>query len=225
MGLADIVPRAALGSSGDIPRHWRTRQRDSSRCSGRILFVSVVKRAVSVVAAGLLGLVVVGCASSQGTAVTGRPRATTGRSRGSSLQLATLPSIGTAYCRAEPSSGAGRFALGIRFFADAQSASVRFRAGRLTVDRNFGDPSFLHGRTSWFRFVPLRARRPRVLWLAAVAGGEDGYTIGIVRVAAGDCSSVDPPSVTVQVYPRRYAGQPPPPAAKSILRPPFGMFP
>jgi len=177
---------------------------------------------LSILATGLVILVIAGSATSHGVAVTGT-------SRGSSLQLATLPSIGTTYCREEPLPGIGpppraRVALGIRLFSDAQAATVRFRAGRLTVDRNFGDPASLHGVTSWFRFERLRGHS-RVLWLAAVAGGENGYTIGIVRVAgfrSGGCSSVDPPRVTVQVYPRRYAGQPPP-RGESILSPPFGM--
>jgi len=184
---------------------------------------SVVKRAsLSVLAAGLVVLIVVESASSQGAPVTGK-------SRVSSLQLATLPSIGTTYCREEALPGGGpppraRVALGIRLFSDAQAATVRFRAGRLTIDRTFGDPASLHGVTSWFRFERLRGQ-PRVLWLAAVAGGENGYTIGIVRVAgfrSGGCGSVDPPRVNVQIYPRRYSGQPPP-RGESILSPwPFG---
>jgi hypothetical protein len=82
------------------------------------------------------------------------------------------------------------------------------------VDRDFPDPA-AKVATSWFGL-----HRTAVQWLAAMAGGENGYTLGVVRVdfhSAG-CNFTDPPRVTVQVYPRRYAGEPPP-QGESILSP------
>jgi hypothetical protein len=57
--------------------------------------------------------------------------------------------------------------------------------------------------------------------LAAVAGGENGYTLGAVQVdfRPGGCGFYDPPRVTVQVYPRRPQGQVPPAGPGRILRP------
>jgi len=156
-------------------------------------------------AAGVVLLLASGSASSQWSVTSGRYRA---------LQLATLPSLGTVYCRSEISASSQRFALGIRVFA-AQSAGARVRAGKVTVDRNFNDPAAAADVTSWFRLDSAH-----VQWLAAVAGGENGYTLGFVRAdfSSGGCESSDPPRVTVQVYPRRYAQQPPP-SGPSILRP------
>jgi hypothetical protein len=126
------------------------------------------------------------------------------------LQLATLPSLGRIYCRTDLS----RVALGLRVYANAQSAAARFRAGSSTVDRDYDDPT-AETVTSWFPF-----HRVGVQWLAAVAGGENGYTLGIVRVdfRSGGCDFYDPPRVTVQIYPRRYAGQAPT-GRESILTP------
>jgi hypothetical protein len=166
-----------------------------------------MKRAVlAVLAAGLMLLAVVDSAASQGAAVasTAPPRA---------LQLATLPSIGTVYWRSKCSAKGFRFALGVRVSPNAQPAAVRFRAGRVTVDRSFNVPT---GIPSWFGFQGARVQR-----LAAVAGGENGYTLGAVQVdfRPGGCGFYDPPRVTVQVYPRRPQGQVPPAGPGRILRP------
>jgi hypothetical protein len=169
--------------------------------------MSVMKRVVlAVLAAGLMILAVVGSAASQGAAVasTAPPHV---------LQLATVPGIGAVFWRSRCSAKGSQFALGVRVSPNAQSAAVRFRAGRLTVDRNFNVPT---GATSWFRF-----HRTRVQRLAAVAGGENGYTLGAVQAdfRSGGCGFYDPPRVTVQVYPRRPQGQVPPAGPGSILRP------
>lgn len=129
------------------------------------------------------------------------------------LQLATVPSIGTVYWRSKCSARGFRFALGVRVSPNAQSAAVRFRAGRLTVDRNINVPT---GATTWFRLRSARVQR-----LAAVAGGENGYTVGAVQAdfRSGGCGFYDPPRVIVQVYPRRPQGEVPPAGPGSILRP------
>jgi hypothetical protein len=120
-------------------------------------------------------LAVVGSAALQG-AGTGAPRV---------LQLATVRSIGTVYWRSKCSAKGFRFALGVRVSPNAQSAAVRFRAGRSTVDRNFNVPT---GVTSWFRFRAARVQR-----LAAVADGEDAYTLGAVQAdfRSGGCGFYD----------------------------------
>src|SRR5581483_8371480 len=130
-------------------------------------WVGVMNRAVlATLAVGVMLLAVMGSAASHGASV-----ATTAPPRG--LQLATVPSIGTVYWRSECSAKRFRFALGVRVSPNAQSAAVRVRAGRLTMDRNFNVPT---GNTSWFRFRTARVQR-----LAVVAGGENGYTLGAVQ--------------------------------------------
>lgn len=156
-------------------------------------------------ATGVVLLVASGSASSQRSVTRGGYRV---------LQLATLPSLGTVYCRSEVTASSQRFALGIRVFA-AQSAGARLRAGKVTLDRNFNHPTAVADVTTWFRFDSAHAQ-----WLAATACGENGYTLGFVRAdfSSGGCESSDPPRVTVQVYPRRDAQQPPP-SGPSSLRP------
>jgi len=163
-----------------------------------------MKRAVLVLLATSLVFLAVGAsAASQGAGVAST----------APLQLATVPSIGTVYWRSKCSAKGFRFALGVRVSPKAQSAAVRFRARMLTVDRNFNVPT---GVTSWFRFHAARVQR-----LAAVAGGENGYTLGAVQAdfRSGGCGFYDPPRVTVQVYPRRPQGQIPPAGPGRILRP------
>jgi hypothetical protein len=145
--------------------------------------VRVKRKAIlAMLATGVVLLVASGSASSQRSVTGGRYRV---------LPLATLPSLGTVYCRSDVSVGSERFALGLCLFPEDQSAGARFRAGKLTVDRTFDDPATVADVTRWFRF-----HRAQVEWLAAVAGGENGYTLGFVRAdfSSGGCEFYEPPA-------------------------------
>lgn len=160
--------------------------------------------AILALCTGLVVLAVAGSASSNGVAAS---------EPGYRGPLASLPGIGTVSWRSRCTAAGSRFALGVRLFEGAQSAGVRFRVGTSTVDRNFDVPG---GGTSWFRPSGARVQR-----LAAVAGGESGYTLGALQANfdSGGCGFYDPPRVTVQVYPRRPQGEVPPRGPGGILRP------
>ena len=162
---------------------------------GRTLFVTRPKRAVFLIVAVGLPVAVTGFVLRH-QAAAARPRP------GPAVVLAALPSIGTVYWRYNClSRGPIRYSLGIHIWRGTATSEVRFRAGRLALQRELqpGDP------TSWF---PYSANQTQ--WLAAASGGEEGTVVGAIRIDYSypsreyHCFPSAPPRLTVPFSPRRY---------------------